>query len=61
MPRYDDSGVIFVGGATGVLHALNTGDGNAVEFATAKDFETVNSRGGERRSDPPVGPVFVAA
>ncbi|HJT88139.1 MAG TPA: PQQ-binding-like beta-propeller repeat protein, partial [Bryobacteraceae bacterium] len=53
-------GVIFVGGTDGVLHALSVTDGSPLwEFATARDFDTVNhvagANGGAITS---VGPVF---
>jgi len=53
-------GVIFVGGATGVLHALNTTDGSSLwEFNSAQDFETVNKvAGANGGAISSVGPVF---
>ncbi len=53
-------GVIFVGGATGVLHALNTTDGSTLwEFNSSQDFETVNKvAGANGGAISSVGPVF---
>jgi len=47
-------GVVFVSGADGQLHAVSTSDGQVLwEYATARDFETVNkvrAQGGSIRA-----------
>jgi len=53
-------GVVFVGGASGVLHALNTTDGSTLwEFNTSQDFETVNKvAGANGGAISSIGPIF---
>jgi polyvinyl alcohol dehydrogenase (cytochrome) len=53
-------GVVFVGGGDGILHALSATDGATLwEFATSKDYETVNKvAGANGGAISSVGPIF---
>ena len=61
-------GVVFAGGSDGVVHALSSADGHTLwEFATARDFTTVNgvaARGGAIDSAGPTianGMLFIGS
>ena len=53
-------GVVFVAGNNGVLHALDTTNGKTLwEFATSKDYDTVNKvAGANGGAISSVGPIF---
>jgi polyvinyl alcohol dehydrogenase (cytochrome) len=53
-------GVVFVAGNDGILHALDTATGKSIwEFATARDYETVNKvEGANGGAISSIGPVF---
>ncbi len=53
-------GVVFVAGSNGILHALDTTNGKTLwEFATSRDYETVNKvEGANGGAISSVGPIF---
>jgi outer membrane protein assembly factor BamB len=53
-------GVVFVAGSNGILHALDTTSGKTLwEFATSRDYETVNKvEGANGGAISSVGPIF---